>query len=336
MRDLTNKEQLQSKLRKLGLNITLEKTLQGGFVSQVYQAILNNQPVVVKHSEDQDLDSDPRLFISKNQHLVDANFLTYLENSSVRVPKVLYDFPKIATTIMEDLRASGFELMSELILEGVDFSSCAQDLGQKFAKLAQILKTAPLKTSYTTEQSWLLRAAELGQAYPQDKSRYQNLKVEFFAGTGITWTDGHPKNIFVNKKGEVAFIDFGLSCFGDQRYMLPNFFGQYLTFTLAGYLDIEQSISFMMETIDSYQHNEPLDEQIFIQYLGMEVLHRIYGASLQGIKTWQQKCRIQQFGLRIFDEEIKTLADLYDLLLSMKAKSIKLTYDFQDFRLITD
>jgi len=91
---LSDRKKLEQALIRKGLKIRLGNTLKGGFISQVYEADLNGEPVVVKHTESL-IPYDPtELFLDKESHNVDSQVLKNLQNQLlITVPKLIYHFP---------------------------------------------------------------------------------------------------------------------------------------------------------------------------------------------------------------------------------------------------
>jgi len=130
-----------------------------------------------------------------------------------------------------------------------------------------------------------------------------------------SWPDGHPKNIFVNQKGEVAFIDFGYSQWADQRFILPSHLAHIVIYSLAGCIEKDLAKDYILRCIDTFKKIEPINEDIFCRYLAMEVFHRANGKWVVGIETKEQKLALLKFGFTVFDEKINTINQLTDLLL---------------------
>jgi len=312
-----NKNDLQKTLVKKGLNIVLGEILKGGTVSQVYSGYLNSKPIVVKHTEDLVPFDPTEFFISKKGHNIDSHVLNLLaKEKKIKTPKIFRHFPEIATTIMEDMRCFGYELMSEQILKGKLLLISAPKVAKSLASLAQISrKWKNFGTNESAEQSIYERGLELRLAYPNTQKEYLTLEKEFVSNNQFwVWPDGYPKNIFINENGEVALIDFGRSCWGDQRYMLPNFLAHIVIFTLTGHLNKAQSIEYIENCTSSYKELESVDEEIFCQYLAMEVLHRTNGKWIEGVDNYKQKIKLYTFSLRVFDEKIDSVKKLLSLL----------------------
>lgn len=314
---LSVQESLEKELQKRGHSITIKNKLKGGVFSQVYDAMLNGKSVVVKHTENVVPFDPTEFFISKKAHLVDTKVLKLLKKSKhIRVPQVFYYYPDITTTIMEDVRNGGFQLLNNFIVEKNLPLSSAKSIGESLALLAKESREwKPFATNESANQSVYERGLELRLAYPNDQKQYLFLEKEFTQNsTYWVWPDGHPKNMFVNGKGEVVFIDFGRSHWGDQRYMLPNFLAHIIIYALSGYIMPKHARTYLQTCAEAYKKIEPVDEHLFCQYIGMEVLHRANGKWIQGVDTTIQKLALSCFGLSIFDDRIATIAKLIKMI----------------------
>ena len=314
---LSNKDQLQTALKKIGVDAMLEGTLKGGFISQIYEARINNKLVVVKHTENVTPFDPTELFINRKGHNIDTKVLKLLSKSkTIRVPHVYYFFPKITTTIMEDLLPEGFQLLSSLLVKKELPANSASSIGTMLANLARESKNwKQFSTNESAQESIYERGLELRLAYPNSQSQYLSLEKQFTENaTNWVWPDGHPKNMFVKPNGEVAFIDFGRSHWGDQQYMLPNFLAHIVIYSIAGYLNKEQTKTYIINCVSAYKKLEPVNEKLFCEYLAMEVLHRGNGKWIEGINKRKQKIKLLNFGLTIFDDNIYSIEKLLQLL----------------------
>ena len=315
--ELNEPEKLKEALRERDLDVKLGKLLKGGFVSQVYEAELNGGKVVIKHTENC-IPFDPtEIFISKEGHNTDTYVLKLLQKSEkVRVPKVLHHFPEITTTIMEDLTESGFTLMSDRIIQDRVLPDSAETIGKSLAYLIQKSRGwQAFSTNLSAHQNIYERGLELRLSYPNTQKQYLALEREFTENNQYwAWLDGHPKNIFVDKFGNVAFIDFGSSSFADQRFVLPNFLAHIVIYSLAGCFSVEEAKKYISTCFEEYNRIEPIDEQLFCQYLAMEVFHRANGKWLGGIESLEQKIALHRFGLTVFDKHIFELGSLLECL----------------------
>jgi len=308
-------EQLTDVLKESGIKIVLGNILKGGTVSQVYESEFENEKVVVKHSETL-IPFDPtELSISQNGQNTDNEVLSLLQKSSIRVPELVKVLPGIYTTIMEDLRPSGFQLLNSLILKGELPQNSAEKIGESLAKLAQESRNwKKFETNESPNESIYERGLELRLAYPNSQKQYLELeKIHTENNEHWTWPDGHPKNIFVNADGNTAFIDFGRSYWGDQRFMLPNFLAHIAIYGITGYLKANDSVLYIKNCVQAYKNSEPVDEELLCKYLGMEVLHRANGKWIEGINTSEQKMALYKFGLTIFDLNVNSIESLLDL-----------------------
>lgn len=312
----SNKNELEKELKRLNINISIGEALKGGVVSQVYSAVLDSKKVIVKHVENL-IPFDPtEFFIDKYGLKTDSQVLKKLHISKIKVPKIINEFPDLNSIVMEDMRESGFVLLNDLIIDKKFNINSAEYIGKALADLAiELKKWAEFKTNESAEQSIYERGLELRLAYPNSQKEYLFLEKEFISNNKyFVWPDGHPKNIFVNEKGECAFIDFGRSHWGDQRYMLPNFLAHIVIYNLAGYIEKNLAVNYIHRCIDTSKQIISIDEDIFCQYLAMEVLHRANGKWIQGIETKEQKLSLYKFGLSVFDYKINSFSKLIKLL----------------------
>jgi len=308
---LINKANLQKELQKRGLNIILKENLKGGFISQVYLAVLDGQEVVVKHTEGAFPFDPTELYLDKKSHRVDTQVLKNLQsNSMVKVPKLLYDFPEITTSIMENLYPQGFSLMQDDIFKNRFSIKAAESVGRSLAYLT--IKSRKWKEFPDIVQSAQMsiyeRGLELRLSYPNSQKKYLFLEKEYLTNSKyFSWPDCHPKNVFVNEKGEVVFIDFGYSQWADQRFMLPSHLAHIIIYCLAGYIKKELVADYLSQCINTFKEIEPVDENIFCQYLAMEVFHRANGKWVAGVETKTQKLALLKFGMTVFDDKVKTI-----------------------------
>ncbi len=314
---LIDKINLQKELQKKGLNIILKENLKGGFISQVYSAELDGKDVVVKHTAGA-IPFDPtELYLDKKSHNVDSKVLKKLQNNKkIKVPKLLYHFPDIMTSIMENLYSQGFSLMQDQIFNNNLLVDAAKNVGESLAYLTiESRKWKEFPVVQTAPMSIYERGLELRLAYPNSQKEYLTLEKAYTENNQYwSWPDCHPKNIFVNKKGKVAFIDFGYSQWADQKFMLPNHLAHIVIYCLAGYIKRELAVEYILRCIDTSKEIEPIDENIFCKYLTMEVFHRANGKWIAGIDKKEQKLTLYKFGLTVFDNKIDSVNELLQLL----------------------
>jgi hypothetical protein len=311
------KEDLQKELQANGLSITMGDVLKGGFFAQVYAAKLDGKPVVVKHVGSLTPFDPTEFYIPEKQFLTDVKILKRLQKSKyIKVPRIIASFPDIKTVILEDMRESSFTLLSDQIMSKELNISSAKSVGAAIAYLVQSSrKWKEFTTNESAEQNIYERGLELRLLYPNSQSQYLALEKEFTENnTNFCWPDGHPKNAFVNKEGEFAFIDFGRSCWADQRFMLPNFLAHIAVFSISGYITKDLAKEYILAAANEYGVIEQLDQKIFCQYFAMEVLHRAAGKWMSGINSKEQKLALYNFGLTVFDEKIETINGLLEKL----------------------
>lgn len=310
---LAGRELLEKALKKKGLKIQLGNVLKGGFTSQVYEADLNGQPVVVKHVESLVPYDPTELYLDKKSHRVDSQVLKNLQNSKqVKVPRLLFYFPDITTSIMENVNLSGFELMQNEILEKKINLKVAVNVGKSMAELAKESRQwKKFPVVQTAKMSIYERGLELRLAYPNTQKEFLELEKTYLENNQYwSWPDGHPKNIFVNKQGEVVFIDFGYSQWADQRFMLPSHLAHIVIYSLAGYIQPDSAKHYLLDCVAAYKKFEAIDEALFCRYLAMEVFHRSMGKWVAGVESKEQKLALLKFGLTVFDEKITSIKDL--------------------------
>ncbi|KKP87277.1 MAG: hypothetical protein UR89_C0003G0007 [Candidatus Roizmanbacteria bacterium GW2011_GWA2_35_8] len=314
---LLDKKNLEKALQLKGLKIQLKESLKGGFISQVYSANLDGKDVVVKHTSGS-IPSDPtEMYLDKKSHNVDCQVLKNLQsNHKIKVPKLLYDFPNITTSVMENLYSQGFKLMQNKIFDKNLPINAAERVGRMIGNLIIESRTwKKFSVVQTAIMSIYERGLELRQSYPNSQKEYLELEKKYVENNKFwSWPDCHPKNIFVNKKGEVAFIDFGYSQWGDQRFVLPSHLAHIVIYCLAGYIGSDLAKEYIEKCVSAYREIEPIDELLFCQYLAMEVFHRANGKWITGIDTKKQKLALLKFGYTVFDEKIYIINKLLNLL----------------------
>lgn len=324
-RGFENKERLQKEMIRRGLPIKLKGKLKGGVDSQIYAANLKGNNVVVKHTEDRGASvynppfTPIDFFVDRENHNLDTYILQKLKNTEIRVPNVIHHFPDITTTVMEDMRESGFRLMSDLILSGYLPDKSAKHIAEQLVALTSMSKSWKKFTCFKTPEAQIFeRGLELRLSYPNTQMEYLDLQKEFVSRReNWMWPDGHPKNIFIDDDSNVAFIDFGGSYWGDQRFMLPNFLGQFIVLCNSGFYDKDKCLNYIELVVRTYKTLENIDESLACKYTGMEILHRSFGKWIDGVNTVSLKVKNIRIGLSIFDLKIVTIDNLLSLLNKM-------------------
>lgn len=312
---------LEKELNKRGLEIKLANPMKGGVISQIYEANMGGQKVVVKHTEDRShsLFTPPftpyDYFIDKESHNFDTSILQKLSQSTIKVPTVLHHFPDIFTTVMTDLRSDGSELMMDSILGRRLNLRSAKNMGTKLAELNRVMSEWEIvETPESAEQQIYQRGMELRLFYVNTQTEYLEMEKRYCRKDGqIIWTDGHPKNILVNESGDVSFIDFGRSHLGDKNFVLPNFLSHIALYSIAGYITKDDAINYITDAVSAYRQIDKIDEELFCKYFGMEILHRANGRWIAGIVDIKVKLRNIELGLTIFDDKIDTIEMLLDI-----------------------
>jgi tRNA A-37 threonylcarbamoyl transferase component Bud32 len=324
--ECSNKSGLQRFLAKHGYDVELGVLLKGGIDSSVYSAIFNKRKIIIKHTEDRANSiyfppfSEIDFYVDRKNQNVDSLVLKKLKGTSIRVPSLIKYFPETSTALMEDLRESGFVLMLDQIIDGNLKEKTAECLGDKLAELILLSRKWKSFKCYKNPRSQIFeRGLELRLAFPNTQVEYKKLESRFLNNSkNWLWPDAHPKNIFVNNEsGEVAFIDFGGSYWGDQEFLLPNFIGQLIIYVICGYIDIEFSEKYINKILIAYKKKIPINEELFCKYVGMEILHRSMGKWIQGVETTDNKVKNINVGISIFDGNINTFVSLFDLIRSV-------------------
>lgn len=305
---LLSSDQLRNELEQRGLSVQLGAELKGGVVSKVYEARLaDGGPVVIKYSGDWEDDNPTMVRVSRAGHNVDAQLLDFLSaQSRLRVPKVFHHFEDIPLTIMEDLRTSGFMLLSTKLCEGNLPLNCARTVGTDIAQMQQTFARHPEFTANESAwQSFYERGFELRLAYPNDPHWYNELEHRFTSvNLQLTAVDTHPKNMFVDAEGALAWIDFGRSVWADRDFALPNCLAHIAVYGLAGLFDRSAAARFISDAVAEYRKILPVEDEVFCKYFACEILHRWAGKWITGVDTVRQKTNVLTFGLKIFDNQL--------------------------------
>ncbi|MBP9116402.1 MAG: hypothetical protein KBF89_08710 [Acidimicrobiia bacterium] len=230
------------------------------------------------------------------------------------MPKVIHDFSNVPITVMEDLRDSDFTLLHDLILSGNLPSNVAVNFGRDIALMLQALaKHDEFETALSASQNYYERGLELRLAYPNKPDYFKELETRFTsANQQLIAVDTHPKNIFVNENGSTAWIDFGFSCWADRDFALPNGLAHIAIYALTGHIHSNVAVAFIEQALDAYKQILSVDEEIFCKYLATEVLHRWAGKWIDGVESAEQKLKLLNFAMKVFDQEIFTVNLLTD------------------------
>ena len=323
---------LESKIKEKFPAFKLGKSLSGGTVASVFEGTIDKQKVVVKHTENTEPQLPVDYLIMNEAHDAEVRVLKRLATEQhIRVPQIIDDMSKITTLIMEDTRTDGFANLSELILKKNLNMKSAKHIGTALAHLTQTSREwEEFKTNESAQLSFYERSLEMLLTYPNELKRYKELELQFTQYEPekedqqgkpryFVWPDSHPKNILINKNGEATFIDFGRCHWGDQNYMLPNFLAHMVLYGLTKYITKSKMVKYVETCIKAYKDVEPIEnEELFGQYLAMELLHRANGRFIEGITKKEHKISIQSLGLAIFDGKIKSIKKLVQLIKKAK------------------
>jgi hypothetical protein len=253
-------------------------------------------PVAIKHTKKEialndkfsPLESRNILKHAASTQHVDAQILTHLQgNLHIQVPKVVSYYEKERVTVLRDFGEDGYALFQDVIVAGNGLQP------RTFVQIGMIL--AHLRK----EMIEMKHVEGVEDRELQIEERTDELRVSLYNGrmgfynkiwhtlldekrSTFTWTDGHPKNMAVNKNGDVIVFDFGRSIWCDPEYPVANFLGQMYLFALTGSIKPQDAISFSEELVKSYKKTyatltsseDVLNERNLVWYLTSELAHR--------------------------------------------------------------
>jgi len=317
---------LLKELKAAGHPVELGERLKGGVVSEVFAATCNGERVVVKFTNDV-VDPDPtNYFMPKETQYVDVKLLSYLRKQNVvRVPDLLYASSDFPVSVMEDLRQSGYNLLSAELEKGEIPLNAARNFGSDIALMQLALaKHDEFYTALSGQQIYYSRGQELRQAYP-NKPEYFQVNYDRFTTSNqqLSAVDTHPKNAFIGKDGSVAWIDFGCSVWSDSDFALPNFLSHIAIYMLAGYISGDDAIRFIRNAIEGYAEHKSINEKSFTQYFAGEVLHRWAGKWFSGVDATDQKLRILHYGMTVFDKRLFSIDQLLQELAAHSERKLR-------------
>ncbi len=299
--DLTLLKDIVSKLPLApGEEVVVESLLSGGVVSvvgkghflrggeRILVAIKHTKKEIALSDKFSPLESRNLLRNAASSQHVDAQILIHLQNNPhIQVPQIVAYFEKERVTIMRDFGEDGYTLFQDVIIAGNKLQPHTfAHIGKLLAHLRQEME----KMNHITG----VEDREL-----QIEERTDELRVSLYNGrmgfynkiwhalldekrSTFTWTDGHPKNMAVNRKGDVVVFDFGRSILCDPEYPVANFLGQIYLFALTGSIKPQDAISFSEELVRSYKvtydtlasGEEVLHERNLVWCLTAELAHR--------------------------------------------------------------
>ena len=299
--DLTLLKDIVSKLPLApGEEITVESLLSGGVVSVVGKGHFVKDgeriPVAIKHTKKEialnekfsPLESRNILRYAASTQHVDAQILTHLQsNPHIQVPEVISYYEKERVTVLRDFGADGYTLFQDAIVAGnalqphtfVQIGVMLANLRKEMVAMKHIegVENRELQIEERTDE--LRVSLYNGRMGFYNKIWYTLLDEK---KSTFTWTDGHPKNMAINKKGDVAIFDFGRSIWCDPEYPVANFLGQMYLFSLTGSVKPQDAIALSESLIQSYRKTysaltsdeNTLHERNLVWYLTAELAHR--------------------------------------------------------------
>ena len=325
-----------------GEEIVVESLLSGGVVSVVGKGhFLENGeriPVAIKHTKKEialndkfsPLESRNILKYAASTQHVDAQILTHLQgNPHIQVPKVISYYEKERVTVLRNFGEDGYTLFQDAIVAGSGLQPHTfVQIGVLLAHLRQEMRA--MKHIEGVENREL-----------QIEERTDELRVSLYNGrmgfynkiwhslldekrSAFTWTDGHPKNMAINQKGDVVIFDFGRSIWCDPEYPVANFLGQMYLFALTGSIKPQDAIALSESLIQSYRKTysaltsdeNTLHERNLVWYLTAELAHRgktmrWIDPKLVKINDTRVKLAVDHLVDLVFDREhpIETLVD---------------------------
>lgn len=298
--------------------IVVGKPISGGYASQVYEAELGCQPVIVKHTEDSLVDGTS-LKLSRESIGTGAEVLERLQGTpGVRVPGLIAFDPGIATMVMEDIRADGYELMTTRLRQKHELpAGSARKAGLGLGHLVSASRQwgQQVRTTHTADLNMSLSTRGLVEVFGPDSPYVGQIMTRFKTqNQGWVWWDSTPKNMLVRDDGETAFIDFDSSCIGDRQNTLPMLMAHMAIWGLTEYIDRPQAIAYMCECIEAFKEIENIDEEAFCQYFAMEILGNARGQYTLLPLTGDHTETMLNFGKQVFEMGINRIDDLMGLI----------------------
>ncbi|MES2623067.1 MAG: hypothetical protein V4576_01510 [Patescibacteria group bacterium] len=293
-------------------SVSLTGMLSGGVVSEVYDGIYTDTQgelhhVAVKRTFE-NIELGNNFTIVEQQdflpnaaktHDLDVEIQKHLQ-SKVKTPRVIQHFSDEKITVMHNFASEGFSNLQEEIVEGRLTLDSAAKIGTILAQTRLAMHSIKNKVTQVekTDAQFMQRFAELLIIlYDKRQEIGQMITYDFISHAEKTfvWTDGHPKNMAIDKTGEIMVFDFGRSIVCDPEYALPNFLGQIYLFILAGTLETQFGITYIKNCMKAYEKainigsKKPyvIDQRRFVNYATAELLHR--GLAMRWISYTKKK-----------------------------------------------
>jgi len=316
-------EGLERRLKGKKLNVSIKKQIHTDSLFHIYEATLDKENVLIKHTENVVPQTPVDFLIMSDAHDTEVRVLNRFETEEhIKAPKIIHNFPKHTTIIVEDLRTQGYQSLSSQLLKKKLPMETATQIGKNLGHLATISQGwEEFKTNESAHLIYYEHSLEMLVSFPEEVNHYRFLEDQFTQYSAekedqakldrnFVWADCTPNNLLVNKKGEVVFSNFGRSYWGDQQFMLAVFVAHIMTYSLLGYVPRAKAAKYIKTCIKAYKEIIAIrDEYVFSQYVGMEILHRSNGKGLKKL-TQKEKLLLQKLGLTIVEDKAKTITTL--------------------------
>lgn len=282
-------------------SLQLRSTLSGGVISTVADGVYTNRKnerinVAVKHTKENLLRGPKFSHIeqqgifahARQSHILDAEILSKLQShSSIKVPSLVYVNTDHYVTIMDNFYTHGCNLLENSLIDHRSLPLKTYfNIGRMLADVVTTFPRLSLQTPCAEDQLFQLehRTEEMRISLYDNRMDFYNELFDSLRHDhqGLIWTDGHPKNIAVNMKGDVIFFDFGRSIVCDVDYVLPNFLAHIILVCITGCIPFPRMKVIFAKVMNAYvtritetnNNYYPFDEKKFIYYIMTELVHR--------------------------------------------------------------
>ncbi len=303
----------------------------GGVVSDVVEAQLEQggetQDVVVKRTRKNVeaphfsyADTALRKAAART-HLLDRTILDRLQNHpTVLVPRLHSAHSRGLQTVMTDFNSQGFRLMQDMLVTNQLPPKTAVNAARTLAALQLALrdksimaKVKPIENSVTQIRERLAEAHILLYGHLEV---YRELEAKLLSEKGLLYTDGHPKNMAVNDKGDVMVFDFGRVITGSEQYVPANFLAHIGLACIGGVMPYDVAQNFITDFYVTFNGIIPIEEKWFVRFFAAELVHR--GLAMRWVdprlfksaRESSAKLAVYSVFLDVFDRDYTTLNQL--------------------------